>query len=489
MTARLILDSRYAYLSGAPLELVKEISLASSFLVKGREHSSAYQDGYWDGRKRLVSMMRDGRIRIPIGLAQDAVDILTTYDEPCEITNIRREPEQSLRVSFDESVLHPYQLDAVQRVTTLRGSLGLRGCGIIKMPPRSGKTLVGAAIIARLGVPALFVVPAKTLLYQAQRELSRRLGVEVGIIGDEEFELRDVTVATIQTLYSLRGGRRKSKNGTTKTIPTSSRYAEVFEGRELVIMDELHHLQSDEWRKVIQDSRATYRIGLSATVFLDHEQECELGVIWLRACTGDMLVDISVSDLIEQGYLVRPNVRLYPIRRPELNYWRRWSNELQRQAIFRNEYRNGKIVDVTAGLARQEMRTVIIANRHEQVDELCGLMRMAGLRFERVVGETPQRQREKAIARLCRQEIDVIIGTVFGEGVDIPEVDACVNAEGGYNIKKCYQRLRCLTPHNGKTKAVLVDFVDLMHPYFAAHSRDRLSVYRGERAFQITVEK
>lgn len=827
----LAIDGQNAYLSGARLEIVQEISHATSYLLKGREHSAAFQNGYWDGRKKLASMMRDGRLRLPVGLAQDAADVMDAHSVKYEVVNARQEPEAYLTFPFDYSVLRPYQHEAMQLVTTPRGSLGFCGCGIVKMPPRSGKTLTAAAIIAELGVRALFIVPAKTLLHQARRELSRRLGVEVGIVGDEEFELQDVTVATIQTLYSLRGGKRKTKTGETREAPRSPRYDEVMHGRQLVIMDECfpagtlvgdkpieavragervpafdernqqivkkkvvrvferrcnrlvalhfaggrtlvctpnhpiytpsgwrqagslqagsevlsthgsdamhgmrqageqdpkagdgvlrrlpvqadpstakngsgdlslvqgadrgegalgaaagsarpgvlfgpmqaglegeavfrndgghesaagiredeaeqpdargskpqkggahssadraptalvgwqgasddrptaaaaghsenqaarmdarvsdrgegqsqqiadlhlpgpgvasgpsggggrrgqplheegasgrsakrglfawvrvdrvevhepgsdgtferlcphgmvynleveqlhtyvangfvvhncHHLEADEWRKVLQDSQAPYKVGLSATVFLDHVQECELGVIWLRACTGDVLIDISVSDLIEQGYLVRPDVRLYPIRKPEMNPRRRWSKTLQQQAILRNDTRNGKIVDVTAELARDGMRTVIISNRHEQVDELCGMLRMAGLRFERVVGETPQKERDRAVERLCRRDVEAVIGTVFGEGVDIPEVDACVNAEGGSDIKKTYQRLRCLTPHNGKSRAVFVDFVDLMHPYFAAHSRRRLSVYRDERAFRVSVEK
>ncbi len=45
--------------------------------------------------------------------------------------------------------------------------------------------------------------------------------------------------------------------------------------------------------------------------------------------------------------------------------------------------------------------------------------------------------------------------------------------------------MRNMTISEGKTTAVMVDFIDLTNPYFARHSKQRLKVYRSEEAFVI----
>lgn len=476
---RLTLTNRFAYLEDAPLSVVKLLASSTGYLVAGHEHSSAFQNGYWDGKKKLVSLMRDGRVRAPAGLVQEMADIMDGRKLKYDFDDQRRLPAQ--RISFNEPVgLRPYQQEAIELATTPQGSLGTVGRGIIKMPPRSGKTVMAAGIIARLGVRTLFLVPSLFLLHQAQKELSRWLGVEVGICGDEIWEPREVTVATTQTMLNRRGKA-------TKAEPSTSEYLDLINHTDLLFVDEVHHLEGEEWRKIVQDCDAPYIIGLSATVFLDHDEECELGVIWLRACCGDILIDKSISDLIELGYLVRPDVRLYPVRVPRRIMSRGWSQRLWQEAILRNDYRNDLAVRVTGELVSDGMKVCIISNRLIQVRALCHLLERARLPYAKIVGKTKSEERKRHVSRFKKGDVKVLIGTVFGEGVDIPEIDGVVNAEGGSSVKAAYQRLRCLTPNKGKTRAVMVDFMDLMHPFFAKHSRDRLSVYRSERAFRVSV--
>jgi len=78
-----------------------------------------------------------------------------------------------------------------------------------------------------------------------------------------------------------------------------------------------------------------------------------------------------------------------------------------------------------------------------------------------------------------------LIGTVFKEGVDIPEIEVVINAEGGKDAKMTVQKMRNLTPHHGKTEAIYVDFYDMMNPYFETHSKARLAEYKAEPAFAI----
>lgn len=478
---RILVDNRRVYLESCPLKLTKSLGQATSYLVKGHEFAPSFESGYWDGRKKLLTARRDGRISAPIGLAQEIVDLVGQDGEPYELVDVRSRPDPYLSMHQVWDRLRPYQREAVDAATLPRGSLRTVGRGIIKMPPRSGKTLTSASIIARLGVRTLFIVPATSLLYQSQLALSEALEVEVGIVGDGIAEIRDVTVVTIQTLCDWRGDKSKEK-----PRPQNPRYRELLSSADLVVFDECHHLEADKWRQVMQDSNAPYKIGLSATAFLDHEAECELGVIWLRACTGDVLVDISVSDLIEMGYLVQPEVRIYKITTPDLGN-RKWSSALQKAGILMNKARNAKIVEVTKELVESGEKVIVISNRHEQLNELCRLFDLVGVLYRKVIGEHEQAEREAAVSALVSGQVGVLISTVMGEGVDIPSVSAIVNAEGGSSVKATYQRLRCLTTCEGKERAIVVDFADLTHAHFARHFSERLAVYRGERAFKVRV--
>jgi superfamily II DNA or RNA helicase len=478
---KLTLDNRFLVVEGLDLATSRLVSKLTSYLQAGYVHSKAYQAHSWDGRRRVIRMTSDGKLRAPAGVAQEIADILANYGVDATLVDRRRLPDYRLGLVFDEGKLRPYQKDALLAATTPRGTLETVGRGILKMAPRSGKTVTAAAIIAKLDVRSLFIVPSKFLLYQAAESLERDLGVKVGRIGDGEWDVQDVTVATAQTLTLRRGD-------SAQKVPPTPEYRELVRRADLVICDEIHHLSGDsEWRRVLQDSDAPYKIGLSATVFPDHERETELGIIWVRASTGDLLIDVSISDLIELGWLVPTYIYMAPVREPDLR-GRRWSMSLYSEAVFRNEIRNKLVVEAVTKLVKQDKRVIVITNKLEQVEAVTRLLSRTSVRYERMIGATDQAARDRLVSRFKSGQLQAIVSTVLDEGVDIPEIDAVVVAEGGKDIKSTYQRLRCMTPCDGKKVAIVVDFFDLTHPYFAAHSLQRLEAYKAERAFKISAK-
>jgi len=300
------------------------------------------------------------------------------------------------------------------------------------------------------------------------------------MIGDGIWRPRDVTVASIQTMTARRARAKKSKNADRD-------YRTLLDTFECLIIDEFHHCMADEWRGAIANSDARYKLGLSATIFLDHDKEVELGAIWLTATTGPILLNVSVSELIEQGYLVRPEVKIIPIREPLLKGG--WSASLFKAGISENPVRNERIVREAVDLSARGKRVVIITNRLDQVSILSEMITRAGAGTvtRSLVGSTNKEDRDLVLKSFKAGIIKIVISTVLDEGVDIPELDAVIVAEGGCDIKSTYQRLRCLTPSPGKERAYIVDFCDLTHPYFARHSKDRIQIYRSERAFKFKV--
>ncbi|MGD9749358.1 MAG: DEAD/DEAH box helicase [Acidimicrobiia bacterium] len=511
---RLILDTQHVTIRGASLKVLKKLEHVTSYLVAGHYMSPAFRARRWDGREHLM-VHRGGRRYAPIGLYQD---IRAALDEAGVeyVVKRRRAPERE-RVEYvwnDTIKLRPYQKAAVRAFCAAPD----QGRGILKMPIRSGKTKTAARIIYRLQARTLFMVPSQMLLHQTAESLAHSLpGAEIGVIGDGEWQPGDVTVATVQSLVRARGGtmktckgnalrdedtgmliedsfssepcpcsRKRCKGGHRFRTPVDPRYTELMESHDLVVFDECHHLSGSAWHDVFMDSPARFRLGLSATVFLDHAKEVEKGVIWLKACCGGVKYEVEMSNLIEQGFLLRQHVQVHKVEEPKGREDEGWSKALPHELIYTNEYRNRLIIKLAQKALADGYRNVLLATSSlHQVRALDALLDSAGLDHGVIVGATPKPSRKLIVEQLKRGDFQVLLGTVLSEGVDIPEIECVINAEGGLDIKKTIQRMRNLTPAEGKTRSLMIDFWDATNTYLRKHSRARLKTYKSESAFKV----
>jgi superfamily II DNA or RNA helicase len=117
--------------------------------------------------------------------------------------------------------------------------------GVVVMPTGTGKTEVALAIMAAAGVSTLIVAPVRDLMYQWHRRILERLGYDAGIIGDNVYRVRPVSVTTYDSA----------------TIHMD-RLGNLF---GLVIFDECHHLPGRITRDAALMSGAPMRLGLTAT--------------------------------------------------------------------------------------------------------------------------------------------------------------------------------------------------------------------------------
>jgi superfamily II DNA or RNA helicase len=114
-------------------------------------------------------------------------------------------------------------------------------------------------------------------------------------------------------------------------------------------------------------------------------------------------------------------------------------------------------------------------------------MKDRNAKHEIVTGRDKTSSRKDKVKSFLNGDVNILMGTVFGEGIDIPEVECVINAEGGRDVKATIQRMRNMTPAPGKTKAVFIDFMDVTNKHFAKHSRERLKIYKEEPAFDIKI--
>ena len=110
-----------------------------------------------------------------------------------------------------------------------------------------GKTFTGIAIAAKLSQKTLVVVHTTSLRRQWEKEVFKTLGIQPGVIGGGHFyHDSPITISNIQTL-------RKHSKSLANEFGT-------------VIIDEVHHVPSKTFEECLNDFKARYKIGLSATL-------------------------------------------------------------------------------------------------------------------------------------------------------------------------------------------------------------------------------
>ncbi|KKN30774.1 hypothetical protein LCGC14_0830790, partial [marine sediment metagenome] len=262
-----------------------EVKDALSFRVKGFQFSPAYRSGHWDGRQTLLR--RDGTF--PSGLLSLVENTLRAAEIgfTCEAHAMPDVVLDSTRWRL-KIELRDYQEQAVE--AALKGRRG-----IFAMATGTGKTEVMIAITAALGLKTLVLVNNRDLALQTAKRFSDRLaGAEVGVVGAGRRELRDITIATFQSLRSWI--RRDAETA-----------LEVLETYDVVHSDECHTLPAKTYVPVILSTPAQYRFGWSATPFKEDDKRAELQLI---GATGPVLVTLQPIEAVQAGTSVPTSVTM-----------------------------------------------------------------------------------------------------------------------------------------------------------------------------------
>jgi len=453
-------------------DTIRELDRVLSYPVEGAWFAPSYRRGKWDGKVHFIHVKRGGGYVFPVGLLPEALLTLRNLGFEPEVIDNRPPARELSPHRFDAAVrIRPYQAQAVNAL--IEGKAGVSSLGILKMPIRSGKTLTASVLIEQIGLKTLFVVPSILLVDQSASVFRRVFdGVEVTTLceGRTASTSAEIVVATFQSLMM---GHKKRDMFVEWTLETTG----------LLIVDECHHLEAEEWREPLLQCPAPARVGLSATAYISRRKPNERSALWLKALCGPIVYEVSMDYLVKKGWLVQTEVRLFTIESPLVDG--RWDSRLYDRLITNNHLRNSLIVG-SAVEARDKGRSVLVdIGRVEHGKILLSMLRASGLRVELLIGSSQSEDRTEAIARLKAGRLDVVVSTLLGEGVDIPELEVVINAEGGASKKTTIQRLRNMTPAEGKGSATIIDFIDLTNPYLARHSLERLRTYKGEGCFTI----
>lgn len=164
------------------------------------------------------------------------------------VTDKARRYEELQLATTNAKEARPYQQEALAAWKKARGR------GVVVLPTGAGKTEVALTVIADRQRSTLVVAPTLDLVRQWHQALSQRfgvvvdggvVGVEVGVVGGGEHEVRPLTVTTYDSAWA---------------------HMEHLGNRfGLVVFDEVHHLVSESYALAARLCLAPYRLGLSAT--------------------------------------------------------------------------------------------------------------------------------------------------------------------------------------------------------------------------------
>ena len=162
------------------------------------------------------------------------------------------------------------------------------GSGVVVLPCGAGKTLVGAAAMAKAGATTLILVTNTVAGRQWKRELINRTSLteeEIGEYSGEKKEIRPVTIATYQVI--------------TRRTKGEYRHLELFDSRDwgLIIYDEVHLLPAPVFR-MTADLQSRRRLGLTATLIREDGREGDV-----FSLIGPKRYDAPWKDIEAQGWI------------------------------------------------------------------------------------------------------------------------------------------------------------------------------------------
>jgi len=344
--------------------------------------------------------------------------------------------------------LRPYQSDAI-------GKMYVATQGVIVMPCGGGKSLTGVGVIVRLGQPTIILVHTLDLVEQ-WRDLLVGLGVrDIGIICDGVNRPETITLATVQTL-----------SGRDPDDP-------LFRQFGCVIQDEGHHVPGLTFREVFNRFPAKHRFALTAT-----PDRADGLTNLLFHYVGPILHEVDFGYLVENGYLIEPEIRIVEtgFTADEDD-----SDDFNRicASLVRDKDRNRLIVDTVTQQVRAGNACLVLSARVGHCRTLARMLREKGVEPGLLVGEVEKDHRKRILTDVSEGRLNVVVSsTLFDEGLDVPRLSRLFLAFPTRAESKVQQRVgRIMRVADGKADAVVYDFVDANEPMLHRQFQQRRRLY------------
>ena len=359
-----------------------------------------------------MARVREGLVTIPVG----RVDLI-----PDDYEVVDRRIFQPATFPKFRGTLRPAQAEVFDSLSKDPDN------AIINAWPSWGKTFTGLAIAAQLGQKTLIITHTVALRTQWEDEIEKVFGFTPSIIGSGKKETDGaIVLGNTQSLY--------------RNIPL------IQKTFGLILLDEMHHVSSPTFSRLIDSNYARYKIGLSGTI-----QRKDGKHVVFRDYFGDRLFQPPKENYLEpEIHVIKSDIRFMDGSRTP---WANRVNALTNQ----EEYRHA-VTLLAATYAAKGHKVLVVSDRVHFLQYCADLY---GERAISVTGEVKDVSARKALIEQVRAgEKDVLFGTqaIFAEGISVNNLSCLILATPVNNEPLLTQLIgRVIRENPGKQKPVVVD--------------------------------
>jgi len=384
---------------------------------------------------KTIRYIRKGLISIPVGRLDLIPDDYEVFDKRISVE--ADFPE----FKFD---LRPSQKAVYDEVDD---------CAIINAWVSWGKTFTGLAIAAKLGQKTLVVTHTTTLRAQWEKEVKKVFGIDAGVIGGGKFNVEPpIVIGNIQSLYR--------------------RVNDIKEVFGTVILDEMHHVSSPTFTRIVDEMPARFKVGLTGTL----ERKDGRHVVF-RDYFGH-----NVFKPPKENYLI-PKIDIYKtdIRFIDGSFtpWAERINDLTH-----NEEYVHSVSMIAAKYAAEGHKVLVVSDRVHFLKRCANLV---GDKAVSITGDMNFEEREEAMQEV-RTSKNILFGTqsIFSEGISLNELSCLVLGTPVNNEPLLTQLIgRVVRKMDGKRQPVIVD-INLKGKTASRQANARMGYYIRE-GYEVTV--
>lgn len=392
-------------------------------------------------------------LSLPRGCLDETLSILEESNIAFAFDD-KREPGTPLSGMNTSFSLRKNQQDAVSAM--LR-----HDTGILHAPTAFGKTVTAISLIAQRKTNALILVHSRQLLDQWLERLGSFLpNVDLGVIrGGKKKPSGVIDIATYQSLINR-------KDNTISPIVQDYGH---------VIVDECHHVSAPSFEAVLNEVRAKYVLGLTAT---PERQDGHQKIIFMAAgpirhkvkSSGQENFDQEVQ--VQHLYDIAPEQLTQAADRPRITDVYRW--------IVSNNNRTQRIVADAIEYVRQGRQPIILTERKEHAYSIYQLLLNRDIKAVFMRGGMSAGDRKAAEQNLHTAQILVATGKYVGEGFDLPRLDTLILAMPiAWKGSLAQYAGRIQRESAGKTRVIIQDYIDCGLPVLQRMYRKREKGYKA----------
>lgn len=420
----------------------------------------------------LTEITRHKKIAPMLGTRIDAETIVVHPSERGQLKQALLKigwPAEDL-AGYVDGEAHPIALSYASEPWELRDyqklaaeSFWSGGSGVVVLPCGAGKTIVGAAAMAKSQSTTLILVTNTVAGRQWRDELLRRTTLtpsEIGEYSGEKKEIRPITIATYQVIT------RKTKG--------EYRALELFDSKDwgLIIYDEVHLLPAPVFR-MTSDLQSRRRLGLTATLVREDGREGDV-----FSLIGPKRYDAPWKDLENLGFIATADcveVRITMSEDERMGY---------ATAEVKDRYRlaacaESKLPVISALVEKHAGQPTLIIGAY--VEQLAEISARIGVPV--IDGKTSTKKREDLFQQFREGKLKtLVVSKVANFSIDLPEAAVAIQVSGTFGSRQEEaQRLgRLLRPKKEGNKAQFYSIVsrDTLDADYAAH-RQRFLAEQG----------